>query len=123
MLLLKFSLNPKKIIKKDKYISVLNKVDLIKINKKDLGQTIPISVTNNIGIDLLISRIEKTIKNYFPSISKTIPTHIRYKIGVEKIIQSLNSAKDINLFEAPELVVEELKRCRYNARKRKLLLK
>ena len=101
--------DPKKIIKKDKHISVLNKVDLIKINEKDLGQTIPISITNNIGIDLLISRIEKTIKNYFPSISKTIPTHVRYKIGVEKIIQSLNSAKDINLFEAPELVVEELR--------------
>ena len=101
--------DPKKIVSKHNYISVLNKIDLIDINKKDLGQAIPISVLNNSGIDLLINKIEQIIKNYFPSTSETIPTHVRYKIGVTKIIQSLNNAKDVNLLESPELVVEELR--------------
>ena len=101
--------DPKKIVSKHNYISVLNKIDLIDINKKDLGQAIPISVLNNSGIDLLINKIEQIIKNYFPSTSETIPTHIRYKLGVTKIIQSLNNAKDVNLLESPELVVEELR--------------
>ena len=101
--------DPKKIVSKHNYITVLNKIDLIDINKKDLGQAIPISVLNNSGIDLLINKIEQIIKNYFPSTSETIPTHIRYKLGVTKIIQSLNNAKDVNLLESPELVVEELR--------------
>lgn len=101
--------DPKKIVSKHNYISVLNKIDLIDINKKDLGQAIPISVLNNSGIDLLINKIEQIIKNYFPSTSETIPTHVRYKLGVTKIIQSLNNAKDVNLLESPELVVEELR--------------
>ena len=101
--------DPKKIISKHNYIPVLNKIDLIDINKKDLGQAIPISVLNNSGIDLLINKIEQIIKNYFPSTSETIPTHVRYKLGVTKIIQSLNNAKDVNLLESPELVVEELR--------------
>ncbi|MDA9674861.1 tRNA uridine-5-carboxymethylaminomethyl(34) synthesis GTPase MnmE [Pelagibacteraceae bacterium] len=101
--------DPKKIVSKHNYIPVLNKIDLIDINKKDLGQAIPISVLNNFGIDLLINKIEQIIKNYFPSTSETIPTHIRYKLGVTKIIQSLNNAKDVNLLESPELVVEELR--------------
>ena len=101
--------DPKKIVSKHNYIPVLNKIDLIDINKKDLGQAIPISVLNNSGIDLLINKIEQIIKNYFPSTSETIPTHVRYKIGVTKIIQSLNNAKDVNLLESPELVVEELR--------------
>lgn len=101
--------DPKKIVSKNNYIPVLNKIDLIDINKKDLGQAIPISVLNNSGIDLLINKIEQIIKNYFPSTSETIPTHVRYKIGVTKIIQSLNNAKDVNLLESPELVVEELR--------------
>ena len=101
--------DPKKIVSKHNYITVLNKIDLIDINKKDLGQAIPISVLNNSGIDLLINKIEQIIKNYFPSTSETIPTHVRYKLGVTKIIQSLNNAKDVNLLESPELVVEELR--------------
>ena len=101
--------DPKKIVSKHNYIPVLNKIDLIDINKKDLGQAIPISVLNSSGIDLLINKIEQIIKNYFPSTSETIPTHIRYKLGVTKIIQSLNNAKDVNLLESPELVVEELR--------------
>ena len=101
--------DPKKIVSKHNYIPVLNKIDLIDINKKDLGQAIPISVLNNSGIDLLINKIEQIIKNYFPSTSETIPTHVRYKLGVTKIIQSLNNAKDVNLLESPELVVEELR--------------
>ena len=101
--------DPKKIVSKHNYIQVLNKIDLIDINKKDLGQAIPISVLNNSGIDLLINKIEQIIKNYFPSTSETIPTHVRYKLGVTKIIQSLNNAKDVNLLESPELVVEELR--------------
>ena len=101
--------DPKKIVSKHNYIPVFNKIDLIDINKKDLGQAIPISVLNNSGIDLLINKIEQIIKNYFPSTSETIPTHIRYKLGVTKIIQSLNNAKDVNLLESPELVVEELR--------------
>ena len=101
--------DPKKIISKKNYISVLNKIDLIDIGEKDLGQAIPISVLNNTGIDLLINKIEHAIKSHFPTTSETIPTHDRYKIGVTKIIQSLNSAKDVNLIEAPELVVEELR--------------
>jgi len=101
--------DPKKIVSKHNYIPVLNKIDLIDINKKDLGQAIPISVLNNSGIDLLINKIEQIIKNYFPSNSETIPTHVRYKLGVTKIIQSLNNAKDVNLLESPELVVEELR--------------
>ena len=101
--------DPKKIVSKHNYIPVLNKIDLIDINKKDLGQAIPISVLNNSGIDLLINKIDQIIKNYFPSTSETIPTHVRYKLGVTKIIQSLNNAKDVNLLESPELVVEELR--------------
>ena len=101
--------DPKKIVSKHNYIPVLNKIDLIDINKKDLGQAIPISVLNNSGIDLLINKIEQIVKNYFPSTSETIPTHVRYKLGVTKIIQSLNNAKDVNLLESPELVVEELR--------------
>ena len=101
--------DPKKIISKHNYIPVLNKIDLIDINKKDLGQAIPISVLDSSGIDLLINKIEQIIKNYFPSTSETIPTHVRYKLGVTKIIQSLNNAKDVNLLESPELVVEELR--------------
>ena len=101
--------DPKKIVSKHNYIPVLNKIDLVDINKKDLGQAIPISILNNSGIDLLINKIEQIIKNYFPSTSETIPTHVRYKIGVTKIIQSLNNAKDVNLLESPELVVEELR--------------
>tara|TARA_Y100000389_G_scaffold120400_1_gene117733 strand:- start:1108 stop:2409 length:1302 start_codon:yes stop_codon:yes gene_type:complete len=101
--------DPKKIVSKHNYITVLNKIDLIDINKKDLGQAIPISVLNNSGIDLLINKIEQIIKNHFPSTSETIPTHVRYKLGVTKIIQSLNNAKDVNLLESPELVVEELR--------------
>ena len=57
----------------------------------------------------MLKKIFMVIKNYFPSTSETIPTHIRYKLGVTKIIQSLNNAKDVNLLESPELVVEELR--------------
>ena len=101
--------DPKKIVSKHNHIPVLNKIDIIDINKKDFGQAIPISALNNSGIDLLINKIEQIIKNYFPSTSETIPTHLRYKLGVTKIIQSLNNAKDVNLLESPELVVEELR--------------
>ena len=56
-----------------------------------------------------MNKIEHIIKSHFPKTSETIPTHDRYKIGVTKIIHSLNNAKNVNLKEAPELVVEELR--------------
>ena len=101
--------NPEKVNLKERHIAVLNKIDLIKDNYKKQDQVISISVINNIGIDLLIDKIEKIVKDYFPSKSETIPTHARYRIGVEKIIQSLIAAKKINLFSDSELVVEELR--------------
>ena len=102
--------DPKKIKLKDNHISVLNKVDLLnKEIKQDDLNVIPISVTENVGIDQLINEIEEQIKNYFPKISQTIPTHTRYKISVSKIIESLNKAKKIDLLNDTELVVEELR--------------
>ena len=56
-----------------------------------------------------LTEIEEQIKNYFPKISQTIPTHTRYKISVSKIIESLNRAKKIDLLNNTELVVEELR--------------
>ena len=77
--------------------------------KQDNLNVIPISITKNVGIDQLINEIEEQIKNYFPKISQTIPTHTRYKISVSKIIESLNRAKKIDLLNNTELVVEELR--------------
>ena len=102
--------DPKKIRPKDNYISVLNKIDLLEQeNKQHNLNIISISVTENIGIDYLINKIELHIKNYFPAKSQTIPTHTRYKISVSKIIDSLNRAKKNNLSDTPELFIEDLR--------------
>ena len=88
-------------------LTVLNKCDLHNNYKKE--GCINISVSNGRGIDNLINKIAEYVSNKFISYTDTIPTKTRYILGVQNSIQSLLSAKSIDLKVNSELMVEELR--------------
>ena len=88
-------------------LTVLNKCDLRNNYKKE--GCINISVSNGSGIDNLINKIAEHVSSKFISYTDTIPTKTRYILGVQNSIQSLLSAKSIDLKVNSELMVEELR--------------
>ena len=64
--------------------------------------------TSNIT-DNLINKIAEHVSSKFISYTDTIPTKTRYILGVQNSIQSLLSAKSIDLKVNSELMVEELR--------------
>ena len=70
---------------------------------------INISVSNGSGIDDSINKIADHVSNKFINYTDTIPTKTRYILGVQNSVQSLLSAKSINLKVNSELMVEELR--------------
>ena len=88
-------------------LTVLNKCDLHNNYKKE--GCINISVSNGSGIDNLINKIAEHVSSKFISYTDTIPTKTRYILGVQNSIQSLLSAKSIDLKVNSELMVEELR--------------
>ena len=88
-------------------LTVLNKCDLHNNYKKE--GCINISVSNGSGIDNLINKIAEHVSSKFMSYTDTIPTKTRYILGVQNSIQSLLSAKSIDLKVNSELMVEELR--------------
>ena len=88
-------------------LTVLNKCDLHNNYKKE--GCINISVSNGSGIDNLINKIAEYVSNKFINYTDTIPTKTRYILGVQNSIQSLLSAKSIDLKVNSELMVEELR--------------
>ena len=88
-------------------LTVLNKCDLHNNYKKE--GCINISVSNGSGIDNLINKIAEHVSSKFISYTDTIPTKTRYILGVQNSVQSLLSAKSIDLKVNSELMVEELR--------------
>ena len=88
-------------------LTVLNKCDLHN-NFKQEG-CINISVLGGRGIDNLIDKIAEQVSNKFIGYTDTIPTKTRYILGVQNSVQSLLSARSIDLKVNSELMVEELR--------------
>ena len=88
-------------------LTVLNKCDLHN-NFKQEG-CINISVLGGRGIDNLIDKIAEQVSNKFIGYTDTIPTKTRYILGVQNSVQSLLSARNIDLKVNSELMVEELR--------------
>ena len=70
---------------------------------------INISVLGGRGIDNLIDKIAEQVSNKFIGYTDTIPTKTRYILGVQNSVQSLLSARSIDLKVNSELMVEELR--------------
>jgi tRNA modification GTPase len=99
----------RKINQKKGRVSVLNKIDLINENEVTNLETLKISTKTNQGIDELINIISSHVVKDLSNISETIPTRTRYILGSQKIILSLNNAKNIDPINQTELFVEELR--------------
>ena len=70
---------------------------------------INISAKSGEGIDNLLEVISSKVKQNFVKQSTTVPTKTRYILGVQKTVQSLLNAKNVNLISQTELIVEELR--------------
>ena len=99
--------NPNNVKLHEDRLTVLNKCDLHD-NFKQEGCT-NISVSSGSGIDNLIDKIAEHVSKKFISYTDTIPTKTRYILGVQNSVQSLLSAKSIDLKDNSELMVEELR--------------
>jgi len=53
--------------------------------------------------------ISSKVKQNFIKQSATVPMKTRYILGVQKTVQSLLNAKNVNLISQTELIVEELR--------------
>ena len=101
--------NPTKLEFKDDHLIVLNKCDQINQEKFKFKSAINISAQSGEGIDDLLELISSQVKENFLRQSATVPTKTRYILGVQKTVQSLLNAKNINLISQTELIVEELR--------------
>ena len=101
--------NPTKLEFKKNYLIVLNKCDKVNQENFQFKSAINISAKSGNGIDDLLEVISSTVKENFLQQSATVPTKTRYILGVQKTVQSLLNAKNVNLISQTELIVEELR--------------
>jgi len=101
--------NPTKLEFKENYLIVLNKCDKVNQENFQFKSAINISAKSGNGIDDLLEVISSTVKENFLQQSATVPTKTRYILGVQKTVQSLLNAKNVNLISQTELIVEELR--------------
>jgi len=87
----------------------LNKCDQVNKEKFKFKSAINISAKSGEGIDDLLEVISSKVKESFLQQSDTVPTKTRYILGVQKTVQSLLNAKNVNLISQTELIVEELR--------------
>ena len=101
--------NPTKLEFKENHLIVLNKCDQVNQENFQFKSAINISAKSGEGIDNLLEVISSKVKQNFIKQSTTVPTKIRYILGVQKTVQSLLNAKNVNLISQTELIVEELR--------------
>ncbi len=101
--------NPTKLEFKDDHLTVLNKCDQVNQEKFKFKSAINISAKSGEGIDDLLEVISSKVKENFLQQSATVPIKTRYILGVQKTVQSLLNAKNINLISQTELIAEELR--------------
>ena len=101
--------NSTKLEFKDDHLIVLNKCDQFNQEKFKFKSAINISAQSGEGIDDLLKLISSQVKENFLRQSATVPTKTRYILGVQKTVQSLLNAKNINLISQTELIAEELR--------------
>jgi len=94
--------------KKDQLVA-LNKCDQVNQEKLKFKSAINISAQSGEGIEELLEAIASKVKENFLQESSTVPTKTRYILGVQKTVQSLLNAKNVNLISQTELIVEELR--------------
>ena len=69
-----------------------------------------IKITEKIRKEVEVNKtISSKVTENFQYQSSTIPTKTRYILSVQKTVQSLLNAKNINLISQTELIVEELR--------------
>ena len=91
------------------HLIVLNKCDQVNQENFQFKSAINISAKSGEGIDNLLEVISSKVKQNFIKQSTTVPTKTRYILGVQKTVQSLLNAKNVNLISQTELIVEELR--------------
>ena len=101
--------NPTKLEFKENHLIVLNKCDQVNLENFQFKSAINISAKSGEGIDNLLEVISSKVKQNFVKQSTTVPTKTRYILGVQKTVQSLLNAKNVNLISQTELIVEELR--------------
>jgi len=101
--------NPTKLEFKENHLIVLNKCDQVNQENFQFKSAINISAKSGEGIDNLLEVISSKVKQNFIKQSTTVPTKTRYILGVQKTVQSLLNAKNVNLISQTELIVEELR--------------
>ena len=101
--------NPTKLEFRSGYITVLNKCDRVNHENFKFKSAVNISAESTDGIDDLLDLISSRVMENFKYQSSTVPMKTRYILGVQKTIQSLMSAKKVNLISQTELIVEELR--------------
>ena len=94
--------------KKDQLVA-LNKCDQVNQEKLKFKSAINISAQSGEGIEELLEAIASKVKENFLQESSTVPTKTRYILGVQKTVQSLLNAKNVNLISQTELIAEELR--------------
>ena len=101
--------DPTRLEFKEARLVVLNKCDLNNKEQLKFKSAINISAQTGEGIDDLLKTISTKVTENFQYQSSTIPTKTRYILSVQKTVQSLLNAKNINLISQTELIVEELR--------------
>ncbi len=101
--------NSTKLEFKDDHLIVLNKCDQANQEKFKFKSAINISAKSGEGIDDLLEVVSSKVKENFLQQSATVPTKTRYILSVQKTVQSLLNAKNINLISQTELIAEELR--------------
>ena len=101
--------DPTRLEFKEARLVVLNKCDLNNKEQLKFKSAINISAQTGEGIDDLLKTISSKVTENFQYQSSTIPTKTRYILSVQKTVQSLLNAKNINLISQTELIVEELR--------------
>ena len=101
--------DPTRLEFKEGRLVVLNKCDLNNKEQLKFKSAINISAQTGEGIDDLLKTISSKVTENFLYQSSTIPTKTRYILSVQKTVQSLLNAKNINLISQTELIVEELR--------------
>ena len=94
--------------KKDQLVA-LNKCDQVNQEKLKFKSAINISAKSGEGIEELLGAVSSKVKENFLQKSSTVPTKTRYILGVQKTVQSLLNAKNVNLISQTELIAEELR--------------
>jgi tRNA modification GTPase len=94
--------------KKDQLVA-LNKCDQVNQEKLKFKSAINISAKSGEGIEELLGAVSSKVKENFLQKSSTVPTKTRYILGVQKTVESLLNAKNVNLISQTELIAEELR--------------